>query len=53
LISLPEVKTPVTPVTVAPRKSEPVLDTIPTSLCWTLVGASALILLIQIWNYIS
>jgi hypothetical protein len=53
LISMPEVKSPISPVTVAPRESESVLENIPMSLCWTLVGGSALILLIQIWTYIS
>jgi len=53
LISLPEASAPVTPVTLAPRHTEAVLDTLPISLCWTLLGASALILLIQICNYIS
>jgi len=53
LISMPEAKAPVTPVAVAPRAAEPVPEALPLALCWTLVGASALILLIQIWNYIS
>lgn len=29
------------------------VDAIPKSLCWTLLGASVAILLIQIWNYLS
>jgi len=28
------------------------LDTIPRPLCWTLLGVSAVIFLIQIWNYV-
>jgi hypothetical protein len=34
--------------------SKPVdpLDTVPRSLCWALFGISALIFLIQIWNYV-
>jgi len=29
------------------------LDTVPKPLCWALVGASAGVLLVEIWNYIS
>ena len=29
------------------------LDSVPAPICWTLLGASALLLLIEIWNYIS
>ena len=34
--------------------SEPVapIDTIPRPLCWTMLGISAVIFLIQIWNYV-
>jgi hypothetical protein len=53
LISMPEKAAPVMPVNVALRETKAVLDTIPVSLCWTLLGVSALVLLIQIWNYIS
>ena len=30
-----------------------VIDTIPTPICWVLLGSSIAILLIEIWNYIS
>ena len=53
LISMPETRAPVTPVTVAPVASQTKLDAIPMSLCWALVGVSAAILLIQIWTYLS
>lgn len=29
------------------------VDLVPMSLCWAVLGASALILLIQIWNYFA
>ncbi|PYL03161.1 MAG: hypothetical protein DME32_04735 [Verrucomicrobia bacterium] len=45
---------PTAPVTVAPAAApQPVIDSIPTSLCWGLVLVSAAILIIEIWNYIS
>lgn len=53
LISVPEVKAPVAPVTVAPKEAIVRIGPIPMPLCWTLLGASAVILLIQIWNYLS
>jgi hypothetical protein len=53
LINMPEAKAPVTPVHVAPVEVKTVVDSIPKSLCWTLVGVSAAILIIQIWNYLS
>jgi len=35
----------------APSKSTDPFDSIPRALCWALLGLSALIFLIQIWNY--
>jgi hypothetical protein len=53
LISMPEPGIPeVTPVTVAPETAG-IPDKMPMALCWTLVGVSAVILIIQILNYIS
>ncbi|HEY2139123.1 MAG TPA: hypothetical protein VGH00_03525 [Chthoniobacterales bacterium] len=43
--------TPVAPVVITSKPVAPV-DAIPRSLAWGLVGISALIFLIQIWNYI-
>jgi len=51
--------TPVTPptahVTIAPAAAapQPIIDSIPTALCWGLVFVSVAILMIEIWNYIS
>lgn len=53
LISMPAPRAPVTPVTVAPKEAAPKLDAISMPLCWALLGTSAAILLIQIWNYLS
>jgi hypothetical protein len=41
------------PVKVIATKTGASIDVIPSSLCWTLLGASVAILLIQIWNYLS
>jgi hypothetical protein len=56
LIDLPAVEAPATRVTVAPRiESQPVskIDEMPMPLCWGLLGVSAAILILQIWNYLS
>jgi len=44
---------PVTPVNLAPKEALPKVDAISMPLCWALLGTSAAILLIQIWNYLS
>jgi hypothetical protein len=44
---------PTAPVTIVPAAPQPVLNVIPMPLCWGLVLASAAILIIEIWNYIS
>jgi hypothetical protein len=48
----PAAASEVTPVTVAPEMPG-IVDKMPIALCWTLVGVSAVILIIQILNYIS
>jgi hypothetical protein len=53
LIDRPAAAAPaVTPVTVA-SETAGIVDQLPTTLCWALVGVSAVILIIQILNYIS
>jgi len=47
----PGTTTPVLPVGITPRPVAPV-ETIPRPLCWALAGVSAVIFLIQIWNYV-
>lgn len=51
LIVQPTAATPVAPVVITSRPL-PSLDAIPRPLCWTLLAVSAVIFLIQIWNYV-
>jgi hypothetical protein len=51
LITMPAVSAPSTPVRVAVGETETVVDAIPMALCWGLLGVSALVLIVQIWNY--
>ena len=56
LIDLPRAAVPATKIIVtAQPQPEPAgtIDTIPMPLCWALLGASAAILILQIWNYLS
>jgi hypothetical protein len=55
LINLPVVEAPATRVPIAPKiEPQPVskIDEIPIPLCWGLLGVSAAILILQIWNYL-
>ena len=56
LIDLPAIETPATTVTLTPApepQPQPRIDQIPMLLCWALLAASATILILQIWNYLS
>jgi hypothetical protein len=60
LSTMPEPVKPITPIKVAPPpapptivSAEPAVDSIPMALCWGLLGISAIVLLVQIWNYFS
>ena len=54
LVTMPEPITQPAPITVAPSTPlETVIDSIPMSLCWGLLAASAITLIIQIWNYFA
>ena len=58
LIDLPAMEVPAITVTLTPEpepapKPQLRIDQIPMPLCWTLLGASAAILILQIWNYVS
>lgn len=53
LTTMPAASVPRVPVTVDTTSGSSPLDLIPRPLCWTLLGISALTLLIQIWNYFS
>ena len=53
LITMPDPNIESAPITVAPTQASEVVDLVPMSLCWTMLGGSALILIIQIWNYVA
>jgi hypothetical protein len=53
LRTMPEVAPPSAPLNIAPAKPVAIADAIPKSLCWSLLGVSAVILIIQIWTYFS
>ncbi len=44
---------PVAPLPVAVPAPAGLVESVPTSLCWALLGISALTLLIQLWTYFS
>jgi hypothetical protein len=41
------------PPAVANPRPQGLVETVPTQLCWVLLGISALILLIQLWTYFA
>ena len=51
LITMPEITSKSAPLTVATKDTSATVDAIPMPLCWTLLGVSTVILIIQIWNY--
>jgi hypothetical protein len=53
LIDLPAVERPAPTVTVTPEPRPLRIDQIPTPLCWALLAVSAVVLILQIWNYLS
>ena len=50
---MPEITLQNAPLTVATKDTSATVDAIPMPLCWTLLGVSTVILIIQIWTYIS
>ena len=53
LVTMPEVTPPPSvPLTVTSEPA-PAVEPIPGPLCWAVLGVSALILIVQIWNYFS
>ena len=53
LVTMPESTAPPSvPLTVT-SEAQPAVEGIPMPLCWAVVGVSAVILIIQIWNYFS
>jgi hypothetical protein len=53
LIMRPAGSAPASPITVVTSRPVHGLDLVPRSYCWGLLSISAVILLIQIWNYFS
>jgi hypothetical protein len=60
LIDLPKMEAPSTTVTLTPapttRPAPPpqsAIDQVSMPLCWALLGTSVVILILQIWNYLS
>ena len=57
LSRMPDTAPPSAPINVATAALEPerelIIDEIPMSFCWALLGVSAAILIIQIWTYLS
>ncbi|MEY2562074.1 MAG: hypothetical protein QOH88_267 [Verrucomicrobiota bacterium] len=51
LIMRPAASSPASPVVVATSTARDPFDSISRPLCWALLGTSALIFIIQIWNY--
>ncbi|HEY6111239.1 MAG TPA: hypothetical protein VIV62_01865 [Chthoniobacterales bacterium] len=53
LVTMPEVTAPPSvPLTVT-SEPPPAVEPIPAQLCWAVLGVSAVILIVQIWNYFS
>jgi hypothetical protein len=52
LIAPPPAK-PAAPLLIDPETSRDMVESIPVSLCWVLLGISALIFIIQLWVYFS
>jgi hypothetical protein len=53
LVAMPEAAVRRPSVSVAPMEESTAIIVIPMSLCWTLLGVSAIALIIQIWIYFS
>ena len=53
LITAPDPGRETAPILIEPPDSTEVMESIPISLCWALVGVSALLFIIQLWTYFS
>lgn len=53
LVTMPEITLQTPPLTVATEETSAMVDASPKPLCWTLLGVSTVILIIQIWTYFS
>jgi len=52
LIAMPQTERQCASIAVAPERSTGV-DTISMPICWAVLGISAVVLIIQIWTYLS
>jgi hypothetical protein len=53
LVAIPQSMAQSASIAVAPTDKSGMVDTIPMPVCWTLLGFSAVILIMQIWTYFS
>jgi hypothetical protein len=53
LVAMPEITLQTPALTVATKDMSAMVNAIPTPFCWTLLGVSTVILIIQIWTYFS
>jgi len=53
LVTMPEITLQTPRLTLATKDTTAMVDASPMPLCWTLFGVSTVILIIQIWTYIS
>ena len=53
LIAMPQAAPQSTLIALAPAERSTMLDAIQMPICWGLLGISAIILIIQIWTYLS
>jgi hypothetical protein len=51
LVTMPAARKATAPLSVTPTTAEPIANDVSMGLCWALLGVSAVILIIQIWNY--
>ncbi len=53
LITAPESTRETAPIFIEPENLTHVVETAPGPMCWTLVGVSAVVFIIQLWTYLS
>jgi hypothetical protein len=51
LVTMPAPNKRTAPLSVTSTTAEPIANHVSMGLCWALLGVSAVILIIQIWNY--
>jgi hypothetical protein len=53
LVTMPEIALQTPALAVATKDTSAMVDAIPMPFCWTLLGVSTVILIIQVWTYLS